>query len=185
MKASPGDTASAAEQQEQAMQMVPAQAALERTLESSKIQPGQQIQITLSKGVELKSGFALPRGTKLLGTANADKAQAGGASALTLRFTTAKLPGGSVLPVKATIVGVYGPVMGSGTGFSVTPGNQVQNTWNSQFVQVDQVDALNGVDLHSKIASDDSGTLVSTKKGNIKLSAGSEIALAIAVQKSS
>jgi hypothetical protein len=47
---------------------------------------------------------------------------------------------------------------------------------------VDQLNALSGVDLHSKIASNNSGVLVSTKNDDVKLRAGTEFALAIAEQ---
>lgn len=52
-------------------------------------------------------------------------------------------------------------------------------------LQIDEIGALSGVDLHSRIASKNSGVFVSTKKDDMKLSAGSEFALAIAVRKNS
>ena len=59
-------------------------------------------------------------------------------------------------------------------------GDQEPNSWNRQFTQVDQIGALSGVDLHSKISSQNSGVLVSTKKDDIKIKDGTELALAIA-----
>jgi hypothetical protein len=45
---------------------------------------------------------------------------------------------------------------------------------------VDQINVTSHVDLHSDIASDDSGVFVSAGNHNLKLPAGSEIKLAIA-----
>jgi hypothetical protein len=59
-------------------------------------------------------------------------------------------------------------------------GDQVANDWTRSIHAVDQIDALSGVDLHSRITSQNSGVLVSTKKDDIKLKRGTEFALAIA-----
>lgn len=147
--------------------------------------PAHGFEITLSKTVRLKDGPELPRGTQLVGTVASDPANANDDSRIELRFTEAALKGGKTVPIKATIVGVYAPVFDDGEGHQVAAGNQEPNTWNNQILEVDQVEPQTGVELHSKIASDNSGTLVSAKKGVVKLPAGSEIALAIAVEKSS
>lgn len=182
---STSDIGSTMEPQEKAQMMVPAQAALTKTLDAGKAQSGQQIQATLSKTVQLKDGPELPRGTQLIGTVVTDPANANDKSKLELRFTQAVLKGGKVLPITATIVGVYAPVSDDGNGHPVPAGTQEPNSWNSQILEVDQIEPEGGVELQSKIASENSGTLVSTKKGTVKLRAGSELALAIAVQKNS
>jgi hypothetical protein len=85
----------------------------------------------------------------------------------------------------ATIVGVYAPASEDGNGNPAAAGNQEPNTWNSQMMEIDQIAPEIGVQLHSKIADENSGTLVSTKKSAVKLPSGTEIALAIALQKTS
>lgn len=185
MKASPGDIPSASEPQERSQLMVPAQAALNQTLDARDAKPGQQFRVTLSKTVRLKDGPELPRGTQLIGTVVADPTNANATSRMDLRFTQAELKGGKIVAIKATIVGVYSPANEDSDGNRVAAGTQEPNTWNSQILQVDQTDPYSGVQLHSKITSENSGTLIATKKGAVKLPAGSEIALAISVEKSS
>lgn len=171
--------------QAKAQLMVPAQAALTQTLDARKVQPGQQFRITLSKTVQLKDGPELPRGTQLVGTVATGTASANDKSKMELRFTHAELKSGKVVPITATIVGIYAPVNLDSDGRAAIDGTQEPNTWTSQILEVDQIEPQSGVELQSTIASEISGTLVSTKKSAIKLPAGSEIALAIAVQKTS
>ena len=184
-KAEPGDIPSTMARQDQAQLMVPAQAALTHTLDARKAQPGQQFRVTLSKSVQLKDGPELPRGTELVGTIVADPAVANSTSKLELRFTQAEIKGGKVVPIIATIVGFYGPVNEDADGHPVTAGTQEPNTWRSEFLNIDQIEPEIGVKLQSKIAGENSGTLTSTKKSALKLPAGSEFALAIALQKNS
>ena len=105
-----------------------------------------------------------------------------GTSKLALRFTEAKLKNGQSVPIKATIVGIAPPVNETADNIPVDAGDQVSNSWNDGTLIVDQIDALNGVDLHSRISSTNSGVFVSTKKDNMKLEHGSEFLLAIAQQ---
>lgn len=158
---------------QEATQMVPADAALVRPLDASKIQAGQSFKATLSDTVHLKNGPELPRGTVLEGTA-----QASGPSKLELRFTKAELRGGTSVPIKATIVGMapqeFNPMDG-------TPEAMV-NTWNHQTLQVDQVGALPGVDLHSNIASSNSGVLDAASGQDVKVGRSIHLSLAIAKQ---
>ncbi|MDE3185951.1 MAG: hypothetical protein KGM96_00325, partial [Acidobacteriota bacterium] len=166
---------SVAEQQREAGMMVPAQAALVKDLDSRKTQPGHQFQAVLGSAVHLKSGVELPRGTVLLSTVVTDDMQAKGTSRLALRFTQAKLKSGKVIPIMATIMGITPPAY----GFYSDPGG---NNWDGRTLQMDQVDAISGVDLHSAIARSNSGVFVSNKKDDVKLSAGSQMLLAIAAQ---
>jgi hypothetical protein len=184
-KAEPGDIPSTMAMHEKAQLMVPAQAALTHAIDAKKAQPGQQFRVTLSKPVQLKDGPELPRGTELVGMIVADPAGANSTSKLELRFTQAELKGGKVVPIVATIVGFYGPVSADSDGHPVSAGTQEPNTWKSDFLAIDQIEPETGVELKSKIAGENSGTLTSTKKSALKLPAGSEFALAIAVQKDS
>ena len=168
----------------EAMQMVPAQVSLVKALDAKKITSGQQFQATLGKAIHLKNGPELPRGTKLIGTVTTDKMQAEGTSRLALRFTRAKLKNGKVLPVKATIVGIFPPAFNSYDYYSDLS-DPATNVWTSKTLQIDQIGALSGIDLHSNIASRASGVLVSQKKDDMKLKAGSRLDLAIAASKGS
>ncbi len=172
-----GSGVSTAAQQREASMMVPAEAALVKDLDSRKIQPGRQFRAVLGGAVHLKSGVELPRGTVLVGTVVTDQMKDKGTSRLALRFTQAKLKNGKVIPIMATIMGITPPAY----GFYSTPAG---NIWDGRTLQMDQVDAISGVDLHSAIARADSGVFVSNKKDDVKLLAGSQMMLAIAAQQS-
>ena len=162
----------------EATEMVPAQAALVKPIDAKKMKAGTQIRINLAAAVQLKNGPRLPAGTALVGTVD----EPGSESKLVLSFTQAELKGGKVVPVKATIVGVYAPANEDADGNPLAFGKQVANGWNDSMLQIDVQGALSGIDLHSAIADKDSGTLVSTKNDDVKLATGSEIALALAAQ---
>lgn len=164
----------------EAMRMVPARAALQRTLNADKDKPGSEFRAVLSKKVQLDNGPELPEGTILLGRVAADDMNEGGTSKLALRFTQADLKDGQVVPIKATIVGVYRPESTGPEGYPIAPGDEVPNSWNDGTLAVDQIGVMSGVDLHSKISSRNSGVFVSPKDKDVKLGSGTEIALAIA-----
>jgi hypothetical protein len=163
----------------EAMRMTKARAELVHTLDAKDDHRGSHVRIKLAQKVELSNGTELPSGTMLIGRVSMDQMQEGGTSRLALRFNEARLKDGTTVPVKATIVGFFGPQATSFEGYPVEAGDQVPNSWNDGTLQVDQIGAVNGVDLHSKIASRNSGVFVSTKKDDIKLDAGSELQLAI------
>jgi hypothetical protein len=164
----------------EAMEMVSAHAALDSSIDAKKATAGQTFEARLANKVRLKNGPTLPAGTALVGKVGTDDMQMNGMSKLALRFTKAELKSGQIIPIKATIVGVYGPNSGAPTGYPVAAGDQVPSSWNDGTLQVDQLNAMSGVDLHSKISSRNSGELISTKKDDIKLTAGTEFGLAIA-----
>ncbi len=168
--------------QSEAMKMVSARAVLTKDIDARNTTSGKQIRAKLSQTAHLKNGTELPSGTILIGTIAADDLHAVGESKLTLRFTKAELKDGKIIPIKATIVGVFPPEDLYGSGFASAAGDRIPNTWNDHTLKIDQLGALSGVDLHSAIASSNSGTLVSTKKKDFKLPTGSEFALAIAAQ---
>jgi hypothetical protein len=175
-------TSAALAGQQEAAEMVPAQAALVDNLDAKKVQPGGQFKAKLSGKVRLRNGLELPSGTMLIGSVATDDMQVAGTSKLALRFSQAQLKNGQVIPIKATIVGVL-PSESSDPEYGVTPidaGDRAQTGWNNGTLQVDQIDALSGVDLHSKIASENSGVFAATRKNDVRLLKGSEIELAIA-----
>ena len=166
-----------------AMRMVADRAVLDHTLEANKAAPGTQFRATLEKTVQLNNGPQLPKGTMLLGQVAADDMNQGGTSKLALRFTEAVLKDGQRVPIKATIVGVYQPSSETADGNPVSPGDEVPDSWNDGTLAVDQINVMSGVDLHSRLASKNSGVFVSNNKKDVKLQEGSEIALAIGAQR--
>jgi hypothetical protein len=163
----------------EADQMVPTRAAIVRTLDAKDSKPGTEFMAKLPREVHLKDGSELPAGTVLMGRVSVDDLNESGQSKLALCIDQAKLKDGRTIPVKATIVGVYGPGAGRWTPYDNPPGDQVANDWSKNVAQVDELNALKGIELHSRITSKNSGVLVSTKEENIKLERGTELALAI------
>lgn len=182
MNSTPANSASSStDGQAEAAQMVPARAAIDHSLDAKDVKPGQTFQAKLASKVRLKDGQELPRGTVLVGKVGQDDMNESGRSKLALCIDQARLKDGKTIPIKATIVGVYGPEAGDADteDYTVAMGDQVPNDWGHSVLQVDQIGALSGVDLHSKIGSQNSGVLVSTKKDDIKLKTGTELALAV------
>jgi hypothetical protein len=136
--------------------------------------------VRLNRKIHLKDGPELPSGTLLIGDIVEDNTQTNGTSNLTVRFTEATLRDGSQVPITATIVGAAPPEPGDVDGYPARAGDQVANDWTNGIVQIDALDVASHVDLHSEIASENSGVFVATDHHDIKLGAGSEIELAIA-----
>jgi hypothetical protein len=161
----------------EAMKMVPARADLTHTLNAKDVRVGQTFEAKLAKSVQLKNGPKLPRGSELVGKVIKDQTgENGEQSVLTLRFTQAHLKNGKTVPIKATIVGIYSGSSGYNSYYAQT---QTPNYWTPSVLQVDQINALHNVDLHSKIAGHNSGVLES-KRNDIRFSQGTEFAIAIA-----
>ncbi|HEV2273052.1 MAG TPA: hypothetical protein VGR96_02735 [Acidobacteriaceae bacterium] len=169
----------------EAAKMVPANAELMRTLDAKKDQPNAEIKAKLRSKATLSDGTVLPSGTILIGHVVQDDMQVHGMSKLALCFNEAHLKNGKTVPVKATIVSIFQPGMDETGAYPTVAGDQVPNSWNDGTLQIDQIGVIPGVDLHSRIASKNSGVFVSTKKDDMKLDQGSEIQLAIGPQMSS
>ena len=163
----------------QAVQMVPAQAALATSLDARTMQPGTQFQATLNDTIHLKNGTELPHGTRLVGTVSSDSMTPQAKSVLALRFTQAQLKDGKVVPIKATITDLH-----AGGRYGTDPLTSQPNLapWDGKSLTVDDLDVVSGVDLHSRIAGNNSGVFVSNTKDDVKLQAGSQMELAIAAQ---
>jgi hypothetical protein len=155
----------------EAAQMVPAVAQLTRTLDADKNHLDSTFQAELSQKITLTNGTVLPSHTLLIGTVTRDDMQAGN-SEFALRLNQAKLKDGKTLPIKATIVDIAQP------NFN-TVEYPASNNWTSQTLTVEEPNVVSGVDLHSEIASNDSVVLVSTRKRDVKVPAGSQLKLAI------
>lgn len=163
------------------MKMVPARAALTEKLDANKLKEGEQFKVKLADTVHLKNGPELPHGTVLYGVISTDTMHPGNAK-LALRFTEARLKDGKLVPIKATIVGLARPEPENGEGYDIVAGDQEPNSWTPQMLQVDQVNTISGIDLHSRIAGNNSGVFIAAKKDDVKLAMGSELLLAIAPQ---
>jgi len=160
----------------EAAEMVPAEAVLDRQVDARKVKAGDQFRATLTDSVHLKNGPELPHGTILVGTIAADQMQNGGNSKLALRFTEARLKNGKTFPIEATIVAIAKPAYGE-AGYVTDP----VATWDGRLLATDEVGVMSGVDLHSRIAGEYSGVFV-TKKTDVKLAARLQLALAIGAQ---
>ena len=160
--------------------MVPVRATLTRTLDANSIHTGDQFRATLSDNAHLDGGVELHKGDVLLGKVVTDDMATAGNSRLAVRFTEVDRKNGQSLPIKATIVALYNP--NQFLTDSVDQPEEFPNSWNNQTLSVDQLGVASGVDLHSRISSENSGVFVTTTKKNVKIPAGSELALAIAAQ---
>lgn len=164
----------------EALRMVRARTELMRSLDARKDQSGSAVQAKLRQNVTLIDGTELPNGTILVGEVTVDDMHQEGMSTLALRFDQARLKNGTIVRIKATIVGFYdASVEYSPDASAPEPGDQVPNSWTDGTLQVDQINVVGGVNLHSKISSVNSGVFVSAKKDDIKLQKGSEIQFAI------
>jgi hypothetical protein len=162
-----------------AAQLVPAQALLAQDFDSKKMPSGGQFRVILSENVHLKNGVELPKGTALVGTIVTETAPTGVKAELALRITQADLKDGKSIPIEATIVGIAPPK----DNFSLSTAEEESPTsWNGTTLAFDVEGVMSGVDLHSKIAGDNSGVLILTKKNDVKLAARTQIALAIGAQ---
>jgi hypothetical protein len=172
---STSDTADTSAQQQEAAQMVSARAHLLKTLDARKMQSGGQFEAILDETVHLKDGTELPHGTVLVGKVATDQMNSSGTSRLALQFIEAKLKDGKSVPVRAMIAGVAGPAGNSYDGINAnTP-----PVWNREILVTDETGVAGDVDFHSDISAPESGEFI-TKKDNVKLSAGSQLSLAIA-----
>ncbi len=172
-----------------ARQMVRATVTLNRDLDAKNDHNGSQFATKLTTNVQLKDGPELPKGTMLMGNIETDDMQVAGRSKLAVRFTEAKLKDGQTVPIRATIVQVYPPTGFTQDGSRIPEesgpefdGDDHANTWSKRELKVDQIGAMRNVDMHSNVASQNSGVFVSTKTDDVKLMQGSRLELALAGQ---
>jgi hypothetical protein len=158
--------------------LVQAEVMLTKSLDARNDQPGATFEARLKSTVHLKDGTELPIGTLLEGKVATPDTKDVKTSQLSLVFTDAKLKSGKNVPIQATIVGLADPAFG--TDLSATYDGPA--AWNGTTMQIDLTGALNNVDLHSTIGGDNSGTLIASGKGNVKLSSGVRLSLALGVR---
>lgn len=165
--------------QGEAAQMIPVEVSLMRRLDARHDKPGARFTARLEETAHLKNGPKLPNGTTLIGKVTTDRMRLTGNSRLALRFTEARLKNGTKIPIEATIMNVTLPQ----DGYDMDAESAASNGWNGKTLQMDQIGALSGVDLHSMIGAKNSGLFVSNKKDDMKLRQGTQLTLAIAAKK--
>lgn len=157
--------------------MVPARVVLLNEVSTRKSHEGDQVRAELrSRDVVLKDGTKLPSGTVLVGKITENQTNPGNVR-LAMRFGKAELKDGQAVPVKATIVAIE-PPGDEVDGIQQTP-VPADDVWNQNTLQVDELGAIGGADLHSSITGDNSGVIVSGRKDSIKIATGSQIDIAI------
>ncbi len=103
--------AQSAPQPQRTIQMVQAQALLDKTIDTKKAKQGDPVAAKLVQGVQIPDAVALPKNTVLEG--HVDQVQASdhkSDSTVTVTFDKAKLKDGKELPIKATVLAVSEPV---------------------------------------------------------------------------
>lgn len=148
-----------------------AQALFTSTLDAKTLQPGATFTVKLDGKVHLPNGKELPSGTVLHGTVVTDDLNVAGDKKLAVRFTTADVKGGQTIPIRATILGLQA---------ESDLGTADPNELPLGAMGVDRVGVENGVDLHSRFSSENSGVFVASGKSDVKLKVGSAVDLAIA-----
>lgn len=166
-------------------QMVGTRGALESTLDANGARQGEPFTVKLPNAVHLKNGAELPKGTMLMGKVGQDDQNVQGKTKLVLCIDQARTQDGKMIPVKATVVGLYRPGSENGEYYTPASGDQGPNPWHNGVTKVDQMDALHNVDLHSDVKSKNSAVFVSHDGNDIKIKSGTEFALAIAANSGS
>jgi hypothetical protein len=75
------------------------------------------------------------------------------------------------------VVGVAGPEYGEGWGEGVS--TPAPLPWNGNSLAIDEIGALGGIDLHSRIAGNNSAVFVAAHKNDLKLKQNTQFSLAI------
>lgn len=166
---------SSANAHNEAAQMVAARAILVNAFHTRKAPSNvETFSVILVDKVRLTNGLELPLGTALEGSASIIKTDWD--TTVIIRIDKADLRRGTVIPVKVTIMGIAGPSGVNVNGYD----DDEMPSWDPSILSVDQMNALGSIDLHSAIANDDSGILVSPRPKDVKISAQSQFELAIA-----
>jgi len=157
-----------------ASRLTPVKASLMQNLDAKKVHNGDEVRAKLKSTAHLTDGTELPSGSILTGHVTEDQLNQQGTSKLAVRFDQAHLKSGKDIPIKAMLVGASQPpyqTVNRTTNYMWTPGTR----------QIDQIDALPGIDLHSRVSSKDSGVFVSSKK-DVKLDNASQLEFAVGPQ---
>lgn len=153
------------------VQMVPAQATLEMSLNAKRLKPGEAIKAKLEADVRLSNAAMLKRNTVLMGEVNTVEASHNhGASEVTVTFDKAELGHGKELSVAVTVMAVSAPK-------AVQPTILVAAL--PPALQGGKTGGVPGVTLESSASQATSATFRSQDK-NVMVPSGTEMQLAIA-----
>ena len=92
------------------IQLVPAQAQLDKTLNAKRAKQGEVVTAKLEETVKIPDEAALPKNTVLLGHVDAVQASTHRSdSQVTVTFDKARLKNGQTVPIKATVMAIAAP----------------------------------------------------------------------------
>lgn len=160
------------------MQLMSTNAQLNHALNSSRISLGQRVTAHLTMELRTDHGMVLPRNTQLIGKVSQLQRGHNKTTRVSLVFSEARLKNGHVVPIKATLLGAMPPADGFYSGESqyfpdtshpVSPKEKIDQ----------EAGVLNNVSLQAAVLSHVSGTFLS-KRGKIRLPAGTQLRIAIA-----
>jgi len=188
------------------IQLVPARATLDSTLDAKKAKPGEPVRAKLEASVQIPDEPTLPKNTVLAG--HVDQVQASehhSNSSLVVTFDQAKLKDGQVLPIKVTVMAIAEPAMmedegvgempaaaGAPAGGGISPqarGGAGQSAPQPPLMNIpedqspqplSQSHGVPGVVLKSNIHQSTSATFLSGGR-NVHVPAGTQMELAITV----
>ncbi|HET7349033.1 MAG TPA: hypothetical protein VFJ10_16975 [Acidobacteriaceae bacterium] len=105
------NSANTAQPQTRTLQMVPAKAELQKTLDAKKAKQGEPVTAKLSDDVQIPNAQTLPKNTVLEGHVDQTEVSQDkhGTSSVTVTFDKAKLKTGQEVPIKATVVAIAQP----------------------------------------------------------------------------
>ena len=177
----PGYTALQAQTSQQTMILYSADAQLTHPLNSSTAKTGQAVTAKLTSDVKAGDSTALPKGATLMGKVEQVKS-ASGAESISIVFDQARIGNGQVIPIKATIIGAYPPMVYDDDAATPPPGtymNTLPRTIPSDYTVTQKAGLLRDVSLNSSAKSDVSGVFTSSNH-KFKLDSGTRLQVAIA-----
>jgi hypothetical protein len=175
-----GAIAAQTSQSGQTWQLVGVNARLDHTLDTKSATQGQALKAKLDGSVTTDQGTKLEKGTELTGTVTGvEKSANGGASSLTLSFTTAQTKDGKQIPVKVTLLGAFPASANSEVAYGVGGVGSAPRHVNPDEKIDQESGTLNNISLHSRVQGENSGTFM-RKDGDLKLSAGTYLQVGIA-----
>jgi hypothetical protein len=175
-----GAAAAQTSQSGQTWQLVGVNSRLDHTLDTNSATQGQAVEAKLDGSVTTIQGTKLEKGTELTGTVTGvEKSANGGASSLTLSFTTAKAKDGKQTPVKVTLLSAFPASAENAAAYGLGEVGSAPRHVNPD-EKIDQESGmLNNISLHSRVQGENSGTFVK-KDGDLKLNAGTYLQVGIA-----
>ena len=177
----PGYTALHAQTAQQPATLYSADAQLTHPLNSGNAKVGQAVTAKLTSDVKAGGSTALPKGATLMGKVEQVNSANGGES-ISIVFDQARVGNGQVIPIKATILGAYPPMVYDDDAATPPPGtymNSQPRTIPSDYSVTQEPGLLSDVSLTSSAKSDVSGVFTSSNH-SFKLNSGTRLQLAIA-----